>query len=61
MAGEEFQARVEAVITDPTLSYAQRRHYLAALAENSLPYPPICACLASLTRMDKNYYSFFIR
>ena len=43
---EEITARVEAVITDPTLTFHQRKHYLAALAENTLAYPtlsPECA------------------
>lgn len=39
MASEEYAHMVRRVITDPTLSYAQRRHHLAALAESALPYP----------------------
>ncbi len=41
MATDAFTSRVRAVITDPTLSYAQRRSHLAAIAESSLPYPPL--------------------
>lgn len=41
MASDAFTSRVRAVITDPTLSYAQRRAHLAAIAESALPYPPL--------------------
>jgi len=37
----EMQARAKAIITDPHLSFHQRKHYLAALAEESLPYPSL--------------------
>ena len=43
---EEIQTRVAAVIQDPTLTFHQRRHYLAAIAENILPYPEISAACA---------------
>ncbi len=41
MQMDEFVTRVRAVVNDDRLTYHQRRHYLAALAENALPYPPL--------------------
>ncbi len=41
MQMSEFQSRVRDVIKNPNLSYHQRRHYLAALAEEALPYPEL--------------------
>ncbi len=37
----EMQTRANEIIRDPNLSFHQRRHYLAALAEESLPYPQL--------------------
>lgn len=41
MHTEEFQQRARALIADSRLTFHQRRHYLAALAEEALPYPPM--------------------
>ncbi len=41
MQMSEMKRRVKGIITDPNLSFHQRRHYLAALAEESLPYPSL--------------------
>lgn len=38
---EEFQVRARAIVNDPHLTYHQRRHYLAGLAEESLDYPAL--------------------
>jgi YjjI family glycine radical enzyme len=38
---EELVDQVRAVVTDDQLTFHQRKHYLAALAENALPYPTI--------------------
>ena len=35
---DELRSEVRRVLTDPTLSFHQRRHHLAVLAENSQPY-----------------------
>ncbi len=35
---EEFRVRARQVVNDPTLTYHQRKHYLAGLAEESLAY-----------------------
>jgi YjjI family glycine radical enzyme len=43
---EEFVQQVRSVVNDPSLTFHQRKHYLAALAENALPYPPISAACA---------------
>jgi len=48
---EEFVDQVRSVITDEILTFHQRRHYLASLAENALPYPPVGdACAEALNK-----------
>jgi YjjI family glycine radical enzyme len=37
----ELRAEVRRVVNDPTLTYQQRRHRLAGLAEEALEYPPL--------------------
>jgi len=37
----ELQTRARQVVEDPTLTFHQRRHQLAYLAENALDYPPL--------------------
>lgn len=37
----EIRARARSIVEDPTLTYRQRMHYLAGLAEESLEYPPL--------------------
>ncbi len=47
----ELRALVSSVVTDPTLTYAQRVHRLAGLAENALVAPPVSeACRAALDK-----------
>ena len=36
---EDFRSRTRQIVNDPKLSYHQRRHYLAAMAEEALEYP----------------------
>jgi YjjI family glycine radical enzyme len=44
-----FEQRVRSVVEDPTLTFHQRRHRLAALAEDEVAYPPVSdACRAAL-------------
>ncbi len=51
MATEEALRNARAVIEDPSLSFHQRRHHLAAIAENLLPYPDISdACRDALDK-----------
>ena len=51
MNQEEFVEEVRAVVTDPGLTFHQRKHYLAALAENALPYPDVSdACAEALNK-----------
>ena len=51
MATEEALRQARTVIEDPTLSFHQRRHRLAAIAENLLPYPDVSeACAAALDK-----------
>ncbi len=51
MGQEEFVEQVRSVVTDPSLTFHQRRHYLAALAENALPYPKVSdACAEALNK-----------
>jgi YjjI family glycine radical enzyme len=51
MNEEEFVEQVRSVITDQGLTFHQRKHYLAALAENALPYPPVSdACAEALNK-----------
>ncbi len=38
---EEFRIRTRQVVNDPTLTYHQRKHYLAGLAEGVLEYPTL--------------------
>ena len=38
---DELVDRIHAVVTDDQLTFHQRKHFLAALAENALPYPVI--------------------
>ena len=37
----EFRTRARQIVEDPTLTFHQRRHHLAYLAENALEYPPL--------------------
>ena len=41
MQMDEFVDQARAIVTDDRLTFHQRRHYLAALAESALPYPAI--------------------
>lgn len=41
MQMDEFVDEVRAVVNDPNLTFHQRKHYLATLAENALPYPEV--------------------
>jgi len=41
MNSDELRERARSVVTDPTLTFPQRRHHLAALAEESLAYPAL--------------------
>ena len=41
MQMEEFKTKAQEVVTDPKMSFHQRRHYMAYLAESSLDYPEI--------------------
>jgi YjjI family glycine radical enzyme len=51
MNQEEFVEQVRSVITDEGLTFHQRKHYLAALAENALPYPQVSeACTEALNK-----------
>lgn len=43
MKSEEFQVRAREIVNDPHLTFHQRRHYLAGLAEEALDYPPLTA------------------
>jgi hypothetical protein len=48
---EEFIEQVRSVVTDGSLTPHLRKHYLAGLAENALPYPDIShACAAALNK-----------
>ncbi len=38
---EEFRSRARDIVNDPTLTFHQRKHYLAWLAENALEYPAL--------------------
>jgi YjjI family glycine radical enzyme len=38
---EEFRSRAREIVNDPNLTFHQRRHYLAGLAEESLEYPSL--------------------
>ena len=38
---DELRSETQRVLTDPTLSFHQRRHHLALLAEQSQPYPDL--------------------
>jgi len=38
---EEFRASARSIVNDPQLTYPQRKHYLAGLAESALEYPPL--------------------
>ncbi|MDJ0496558.1 MAG: YjjI family glycine radical enzyme [Acidimicrobiia bacterium] len=38
---EEFRSRARDIVNDATLTFHQRRHYLAWLAENALEYPEL--------------------
>ena len=38
---EEFQSRAREIVNDPNLTFHQRRHYLAGLAEEALDYPAL--------------------
>ncbi len=41
MDAEEARAAARRIVNDPTLTFHQRRHYLAGLAEGLLDYPPL--------------------
>jgi YjjI family glycine radical enzyme len=48
---EEFRTRTRTIVNDPKLSYHQRRHYLAAMAEEGLDYPALSeACREALNK-----------
>lgn len=38
---EEFRARARGIVNDPNLTFHQRRHHLAAIAEEALEYPKL--------------------
>ncbi len=46
MQMDEFVDQARAIVTDDRLTFHQRRHYLAALAESALPYPAISQAAA---------------
>ena len=46
MEMDELRYQVRRVIEDPTLTYQQRRHHLAYIAENALDYPPLSEAAA---------------
>lgn len=51
MGQEEFIEEVKSVITDEGLTFHQRKHYLAGLAENALPYLDVSnACAEALNK-----------
>jgi len=41
MQMEEFTKQARSIVNDPNMTFHQRKHYLAALAESALPYPDI--------------------
>ena len=43
---DELRGRARATVESPSLTFGQRRHHLAALAEEALPYPPVSAAAA---------------
>ena len=43
---EEFRVKARQVVNDPTLTYHQRKHYLAGLAEGALEYPALSPAAA---------------
>ncbi|GMQ93787.1 MAG: YjjI family glycine radical enzyme [Acidimicrobiia bacterium] len=55
MQMEEFVEQARTIVTDTNLTFHQRKHYLAALAENALPYPTISS--AAQEAMDKGIVS----
>ena len=51
MNHEEFIQQVRSVITDESLTFHQRKHYLAGIAENALPYPEVSSeCAEALNK-----------
>ncbi len=51
MVMDEFVDKARAIVNDSRLTFHQRRHYLAALAENALPYPTVSAeCAEALNK-----------
>lgn len=51
MEREEARSAARRVVEDPRLSYHQRRHYLASVAEGLMPYPEISdACRDALNK-----------
>ncbi len=38
---EEFAEQARSIVNDPDMTFHQRKHYLAALAENALAYPSV--------------------
>jgi YjjI family glycine radical enzyme len=43
---EEFRTRARDIVNDPNLTFHQRKHYLAWLAENALEYPELSPAAA---------------
>ncbi len=43
---EEFQSQARDIVNDPSLTFHQRKHYLAWLAENALEYPALSTAAA---------------
>ncbi len=43
---EELRSQARGIVNDPTLTFHQRKHYLAWLAENSLEYPELSTAAA---------------
>jgi len=51
MLMDEFIDQTRAIVNDPHLTFHQRKHYLAALAESALPYPTVSeACAEALNK-----------
>jgi YjjI family glycine radical enzyme len=46
MGVDEARDAAQRIIEDPNLSFHQRRHYLASVAENLMPYPDLSAACA---------------
>lgn len=51
MGVDEARNAAQRIVEDPSLSFHQRRHYLASIAENLLPYPEVSdACAEALDK-----------